>query len=70
MISGSREVPIKQYLQIDRSGEGFGYTYPKADEEFWGVPGQNPYIEHRRKSDGAILVSVNCADVSVITFDV
>ncbi len=74
MIKGLKEVRIKEYLFIDRMGEGLGYTKPEAGEEFWGIPAghiednSQPFIEHRK--DGKTIQSVNCADVAVIVFEV
>jgi hypothetical protein len=74
MIRGSKEVRIKEYLFIDRMGEGLGYTKPEDGEELWGLPAgyiedsSQPFIEHRKA--GKTIQSVNCADVAVIVFDV
>ena len=74
MIRGNREQKIKEYLFIDRMAEGLGYTRPGEGEEFVGMPfgwcddNSMPFIEHRK--DGKTIQSVNCADVSIIVFDV
>ena len=73
MITGNCERPIKEYLIIDRTAEGFGYVRPGEGETFVGIPyswhcdGSMPFIEHRR--DGKVIVTVNCADVAEIHFE-
>ncbi len=66
---------IKEYIFIDRMAEGLGFIKAKEDEEIIGwIQDLGDHgeicIVHRRKSDGIILKTVNCADVSIIIFDV
>ncbi|HHT9139113.1 MAG TPA: hypothetical protein ACFYEK_17960 [Candidatus Wunengus sp. YC60] len=74
MIQGCKEQKIKEYLHIDRLAEGLGFTKPEEGEELIGVPygwcddSSMPFIAHRK--GGVTYKTVNCADVSIIVFDV
>ena len=74
MIHGCKEQKIKEYLFIDRMAEGVGFTRPIEGEELIGIPygwcddSSTPFIEHRK--NGVAYKTINCADVSIIVFDV
>jgi hypothetical protein len=74
MIRGNKEQKIKEYLLIDRMNEGLGFIRLKEGEELVGIPygwcndSSTPFIEHRE--NGIAYKTVNCADVSIIVFDV
>ncbi len=63
---------IKEYLLIDRCGDGFGVCKPEEGQRFVGIPhdwydmGQQPFIEIREGDK--VVSTVNCADVSQIWF--
>ena len=72
MIPGDKPLPVRCYLLIDRSAEGFVYVYPRGGEVFIGHPwnhcgdGSGPFIEV--KKDGHTIRTVNCTDISIIGF--
>ena len=72
MIRGNKMRRVKMYILIDRCGEGYGWTKPEKDEEFWCIPygwlsdNSYPFIEHR--VNGKVTISINCDDISSIEF--
>jgi hypothetical protein len=74
MITGNKERKIKEYLSIDHTDEGFGFTKPEKGEDIIGIPygyyseNSYPFIEHRK--NGIVIQTVNAIDVSIIVFDV
>lgn len=76
MIRGNSERKVKSYLPIDRCGVGLPWVKAGHGEELIGCPwgwAENeapPFIEHRRLITGAVIRSVNCADISEIEFKI
>lgn len=74
MIKGNKPVKIKKYAIIDHMAEGLPYISPKENVEIIGYPygycedSATPHIEHI--VDGKVYLSVNCADVSWIEFEI
>lgn len=72
MIPGREPLKIRRYLPIDHLSEGVGWVRPVGGVEFLGIPhgwygeGSAPFIEVR--SGGAVLETLNCADMSAIEF--
>lgn len=70
---GTSTRKIKEFLYIDRLGEGVGWSRPLEGETLLGIPagwegeGTQPYIQVIK--DGKVRRSINCADVSVIDFE-
>jgi len=71
MIAG-RSI-IKRFLYIDRCCEGYNWTDPQEDEEFYGIPagwygpGSLPCIEIHR--NGKLVFAINCNSVECIEFE-
>ena len=72
MITGNQQIEIKEYLPIDRLGEGYGYVRPLDGQTFIGIPygfvtdDSRPFIEVHQ--DNKVVGTLNCDAISEIIF--